>query len=302
LAGLENVFRGETVVVRTLAASLLVLFSLALACFAEQLAAGPGSFEFVDPDGNPDRPVTVWYFRPEQLRATDPIVFVMHGVNRNGQDYRNSWIEYAQSRRFLLLVPEFSKRYYPSTGMYNQGYMFTDSGEPRQRSKWTFTTIERIFDRVIADNDLRQDGYTIYGHSAGGQFVHRFATFMPDARFKLAIAANAGWYTMPQLDVDFPYGLRGTAVDEDGLRQAFGNRLVILLGAEDTDPNHKHLSRTPEAIAQGPHRLARGKSYFAAARSQAEALNTSLRWRLQLVRGAGHSNSKMSKAAAKMTR
>jgi poly(3-hydroxybutyrate) depolymerase len=289
-------------VIRTLAASLLVLFTLALGCYAEQLAVGAGSFEFVDPDGNPDRPITVWYYRPERLRATAPVVFVMHGVNRNGRDYRDSWIDYARSRGFLLLVPEFSQRYYPSAGMYNQGFMFTDSGEPRERSKWTFSAIERIFDRVLTENQLRQEQYTIYGHSAGGQFVHRFAMFMPEARFKLAIAANSGWYTMPQLDVDFPYGLRGTPVDQDALRQALSGRLVILLGSKDTDPNHKHLNRRPGSMAQGPHRLARGRAYFAAARSQAKSLDTDLRWRLQLVRGVGHSNSKMAKAAAKMIR
>ena len=39
--------------------------------------------------------------------------------------------------------------------------------------------------------------------------------------------------------------------------------LTILLGEDDNDPNSKYLRRTPEALAQGAHRLARGRILFA---------------------------------------
>ena len=51
-------------------------------------------------------------------------------------------------------------------------------------------------------------GYALYGHSAGGQFVHRYVAFADAPRMESAVAANSGWYTMPD-DGAFPYGWGG---------------------------------------------------------------------------------------------
>ena len=48
------------------------------------LAPGTGSFVFVDKANHPDKPITVWYHRPEEAANDAPVVFVMHGVKRNG--------------------------------------------------------------------------------------------------------------------------------------------------------------------------------------------------------------------------
>src|SRR5271155_4121645 len=42
--------------------------------------------------------------------------------------------------------------------------------------------------------------YYLYGHSAGGQFAHRLVLFMPNARYQRVVAANPGYYTMPQFN------------------------------------------------------------------------------------------------------
>ncbi|MDZ7757086.1 hypothetical protein [Rhodohalobacter sp.] len=41
------------------------------------------------------------------------------------------------------------------------------------------------------------------------QFIHRMVMFKPDARFDLAIAANPGWYTIPDSKQNYPYGILG---------------------------------------------------------------------------------------------
>ena len=265
-----------------------------------RLDAGSGSFVFSDPHGNKGKPITVWYYKPEESDANIPVVFVMHGVKRNGQEYRDSWVEHAEREKFVLLVPKFSKEYYPGSKQYNLGNMFSSSGKPIAKSKWTYTAIEHIFDYVKDIAGLEAESYSIYGHSAGAQFVHRMVLFVPEARINTAICANAGCYTMPTNRFEFPYGLKKSRTSVGKLKGAFGKNLIILLGDKDTDENHKYLRKTPEAMAQGRHRFERGKNFFETAKRQAVRLQTPLNWKLKTVKGVGHSNSKMAKAAAKL--
>ena len=51
--------------------------------------------------------------------------------------------------------------------------------------------IEPLFDHARARFGMEADAYSIYGHSAGAQFVHRFLFHVPDARVARAVAANA---------------------------------------------------------------------------------------------------------------
>jgi len=268
----------------------------------EPVSVGTGKFTFVDPQGNAERPIRVFYHRPKKFRANGAVHFVMHGVKRNAESYRDKWIKYSDSKGFLLLTPEFSKEHYAKSRRYNLGFMRTSKGQLRDKAKWSFTAIERIFDQVVADNQLGAKEYSIYGHSAGGQFVHRFVLFMPDARYKLAIAANPGWYTMPSQEVSYPYGLGGTEVDEAQLKKCFSRKFVLLLGSADTNQKDKNLRKTPEANAQGPHRFARGKEFIRQSRTLAKQMDVKIKWRMQTVRNVGHSNSKMAPAAAKMVR
>jgi pimeloyl-ACP methyl ester carboxylesterase len=197
---------------------------------AAPIVEGASSIVFEDARGNADRPITAWTYRPRELSSSAPVVFVMHGKGRNGREYRDSWIELAERNRFLLLTPEFSDEAYPSEEMYQWGFVKSSDGKLRDRQKWSFMAIEHLFDEVVRDNGLAAKRYFIYGHSGGGQFVHRLAMLCPEARFELAIAANPGWYTMPDLTIDYPYGLRGTPAGAAQLRAALARPLVILLG------------------------------------------------------------------------
>ncbi len=266
----------------------------------EALPVGVGQFTFVDQDGDPDKPIRVFYIKPKRVTPNTPVWLVMHGVNRNAEDYRNNWVELNRRYRALILVPEFSSEDYPGSRAYNLGNMFDEQGQSVDRSLWSYTVIDRLFDHVVLREGLSSQGYGIFGHSAGAQFVHRLVLFLPDAKVRLAVAANAGWYTMPDPEVPYPYGLADAPSNEDSLRAAFGHSLVVLLGKEDNDPNHKHLRKTPEAESQGPHRLARGHSFFNQASARSQALDVPLAWRCIEVPRVGHSNAHMAPVAAKL--
>ncbi len=238
--------------------------------------------------------VTVRYFSPPGATPQTPVVLVMHGVKRNGEDYLNDWIPLARARHFLVVVPEFSLAEFPGNEGYIYGNTVDAAGHAIPREQWAFSMIEPVFDAVCERTGNRSERYSLYGHSAGAQFVQRFVYFVPDARLARVVSANAGWYMLPDLATPFPYGLKGTPVGADDLRHALALPLVVLLGTADTDPTDKLLRHTPEADAQGPFRFARGQFFFAHAEDAARALHTTLGWRLATAPGVGHSDKGMA--------
>ena len=58
-----------------------------------RLVAEPGANAFVYHDAAfPDRPLTLYSARPFRYDANTPVLFVHHGVGRNGADYRDYWL------------------------------------------------------------------------------------------------------------------------------------------------------------------------------------------------------------------
>ncbi|MDE2805467.1 MAG: alpha/beta hydrolase [Gemmatimonadota bacterium] len=271
---------------------------------------GSGQFTFHDARGNADRPITVRYHMPDGYTPETPIVFVMHGASRTGQRYFDDWEEHAAAHGFLLVVPEFDADNYPGSQWYNLGNVFPDpdaataaatgSATRNPESSWSFTAIEHLFDAVRAATGSTRTTFRIFGHSAGSQFVHRLLMTRPEAPIELAVAANAGWYTMPDESVAWPYGLGGSGFEAAGLAGFLQLPLTVLLGDADTVTTAGNLRRTPEAMLQGPHRFTRGHTFYAAARSTATALGVDFGWALDTVPGAGHSNALMAPRAAEI--
>lgn len=263
-------------------------------------ATGPapgqaGRFVFAGWDGPP---LPVFYQVPEMLTPETEVVFVMHGVNRDADRYRDEWAMLARQHGFIVIAPQFAVTDFPGSLGYNTGYFTEADGGPRSRSRWSFAAIEPLFDDVRQRFGTEVSGYSIYGHSAGAQFVHRYVLFMPEARIERAIAANAGWYTMPDTGIAFPYGLGATPVGAKGLEAALGKPLTVLLGTADTDRADPDLRKTPEADAQGPHRYARGQAFYEHGKAAAAVRGVTFAWRLERVPGIAHSNAGMAEAAA----
>jgi poly(3-hydroxybutyrate) depolymerase len=254
-----------------------------------------GCFVFTAWDG-PALPV--FYQLPDQITATTPVVFVMHGVNRDADRYRDEWAALARRYGFIAVVPQFASADFPGSLGYNTGYFTEENGTSRPRGLWSFSAIEPLFDDARRRFGTRVTRYSIYGHSAGAQFVHRFVLFMSEARIERAVAANAGWYTMPDRAIGFPYGLADTPVTAEDLNAALAKPLTVLLGTADTDRSDTDLRKTPEADAQGPHRYARGQSFFARGQAAATASDVPFGWQLERVPGIAHSNAGMAQAAA----
>jgi poly(3-hydroxybutyrate) depolymerase len=266
---------------------------------AEAIPVGKSDFVFADERGNADKPIRVWVYRPEKFSADSPITIVMHGTLRNGETYREPWVPLAEEAGALVVVPEFGLEHYRDTRTYQFGNMRTKTGEPIDESKWTFAAIEHLFDHIKQRTGSQRDRYFLFGHSAGAQFVHRMVLFQQPNHIALAVTANAGSYTLPDFETQFPFGLKESGMTEERLKTALAVPLLVLLGEKDVDTNDKYLPKNKEAMAQGPHRFARGHYFFRSAESASQRLEVPLAWTKVIVPGVGHDNTRMPPAAAR---
>lgn len=258
---------------------------------------GRGEFTFDSYQPLSDRPVNVYYVAPPDP-ARAQVLIVMHGVARDSRVYRIDWEQVARDRNVLVLLPEFSEEYYPGSAAYNTGNVVDEDGDRLPRRQWTFNIVEALFDLVVRDVGSQATDYALFGHSAGAQFVHRFVEFMPRHRARVVVAANAGWYTMPDDSVRFPYGLDGSPVQEHELGPAFASNLVVMLGADDVNPKDESLRRDELSDRQGDNRLERGLAFFQSARTVAQNTGLPFRWRLHVVPGMAHDHAEAAEAAA----
>lgn len=163
----------------------------------------------------------------------------------------------------------------------------------------------------------------IAGHSGGAQVAHRYAIVgaQPAIRMRFVIANPSSYVyfdalrpdaggmfrpadtlSCPGVD-DWKYGVNrlpryAQSMDAARLETRYIARSVTyLLGQKDCDPSHEALDRSCAARAQGPHRLARGRAYFAYLRAR----HPDLRHACTEVENVGHDGGAMLGSPAGVT-
>lgn len=247
-------------------------------------------------------PLRVLYHVPARAGPLAPIVIVLHGDDRDAEAYRDAWIAKADRYGLIIAAPEFLEEDFPGSSGYALGNVFVDGNDPRPEEEndpavWTFSVIGPLWEDLRTRTGNLTSIYHLFGHSAGAQFAHRLVQFLPEEPLGYALAANAGWYTVPDDAVAFPYGL-GESPLEGGERAFFREALVVLAGSEDTDPYSANLRHTPEADAQGAHRLARAVYFVQESAELATAAGEANAWSFVEVEGVGHDHARMGEAAA----
>ena len=264
-----------------------------------ELPVGASIYGLVEHTGVTRDPIRVYAYRSVGWKPGNVIVVVFHGMNRNAEDYRSGWVGHADENNLLVICPEFTQAKYPGPRYYNTGNIMDNTsgnGRLQPKSSWVFPAIDRIISDIKTRTNAHESPVVVFGHSAGAQMVHRYAIFGGRTDAGLIMPANAGWYTMPDSSVSFPYGLGRVPMSREELVSVFAKPVVVLLGEADVNRT-SNLRMTPEADRQGQNRLARGKTFFETAKNKAAEIGVPFNWKLVTVPGVGHQGAKMANAA-----
>jgi hypothetical protein len=249
-----------------------------------------GFFVYSDRAAPARRAIRVFYACPRSGVRDAPIIIAMHGMDRAAAEFRDLMAVQGARNGQTILVPEFDTHQFPDFHTYNfGGVRLPPPGNtvlPRER--WNFGIIDRLFAHVRDSIGSSRRSFGLFGNSAGAQYVLRYLALTEAPAVDAAVAANCGVYMLPDLAAEYPIGMGGLDLDDGHLRRYLGRRLVFLLGDADNDPSAPDLPRTDYAMAQGPHRLARGLWHFQHGTKLADSLGVYSGWRLEIAHGAGH--------------
>lgn len=262
-------------------------------------------------------------------RSVRRVVIVVHGLGRTANSYFRSVVESALADhrgigtaivapRFPIAADKSATQLHVWTGGWSVGHR---SLKPKRIS--SFQVIDEVFDRLRDRKrfpNLSQ--VVIAGHSAGGQFVNRYAAggrarvnqgvrlkflvMNPSSYIYLdkrrPVPGRVGMFAEPKSVKDFnryKYGLDDLNVymkarGHDAILKQMQARRVYYLGGT-LDMGSKNLATSPPAMAQGRHRFERWRNYRMYVRLFPEWSRNAV---FEAVPGIGHSGRKMFNSAA----
>lgn len=217
---------------------------------------------------------------PETATANSPLLVTIHGIERMALQHAVRFAALAEAYGAIVLAPLFSKARVPRYQRLERG----PSGD------CPVTAFELTVDHVQRTHGVAAVPMRLFGYSGGAQFAMRYTMTgsLPVAR--LALAAP-GWFTMPDPQQAFPYGL-GDAPVLEGRTVDFSRLLsipvLVAVGEEDTRRD-KSLNRNALVEAsQGKTRLERAHRWYDAVNAACTVQGLHHMMQLKILPGAGH--------------
>ncbi len=221
-----------------------------------------------------------YLFVPSPATSVGLLVLV-HGQARSVERLVNAFAPAAGLAGFSVVAPIFSEA-------QHRGYQrLSATTGPLGAAHCLNAVCDDVSRRLGTD----PQPFAIVGYSAGAQFAHRYAMAYP-SRVKRLIVAGAGWYTMPDPAVAFPFGCGPSIELPDGLPQldAFlTSHIRVMVGEGDVERDAGLRVSPALDQHQGRNRLERAQSWTAAVRHAALVRDLSSHISFELLPNCGHS-------------
>lgn len=211
--------------------------------------------------------------------AARPLVAV-HGISRRAHVHLAAFAPLAEISGRILIAPLFSKA---RCKRYQQLVV-----DPCQADEALLATLRTVAAKTGHD----MGKVDLFGFSGGAQFAHRFAMMHPERVGRLAVA-SAGWYTLPDYQEAFPYGLAGTVKGRERFRPKLPDFLAIptlvMVGEKDLVRDGSLRQRPELDRRQGLTRVERAARWTQAMRQAAADRGVPAEIAFRVLPACGHS-------------
>ncbi len=219
------------------------------------------ALEWVAADGRDGVPLLL--YRPEGLRPAAPVAVCVHGYGRQPLDLLEAFAPHAAEHGCALVLPLFRER-----GRHRQ---YQQLWQARRKTRSDLALLQAL-DRIAHRHGLDVQRLNLFGHSGGGQFVHRLALLHPQRVAALGIGA-AGWYTWPDPQRPWPLGLGAAEGFDTQPALAQFLRLPVRVWVGEHDDGLDEVLRDEPLLSalQGSGRLERARRWVTALHAAAAA-------------------------------
>jgi pimeloyl-ACP methyl ester carboxylesterase len=253
-------------------------------------ASAANGFETQTPRWSPPRgrilhralrndPTTEYYcYAPASSKEGSRVLAVIHGISGRALDYAQIFAPYCEDHGVVLLVPHFAEHHRDFQRLGRQG-----------RGPRADEILHQCLGEVATLTGANVAEVYLFGYSAGAQFAHRYAMAHPHRVARVVLGAS-GWYTFPDPEQRFPYGIRP-------IRKLRGLRFTpeeflkvpmqVLIGSDDLDSMNLR-STTRVNKQQGVNRVERARRWVKAMQRAAKACGLAPLTTYTEVQGVSH--------------
>ena len=267
-----------------------IFLLLVLPIYASSLEIKQSTFAYWD---KPD--VEIFYIAPEETNKDTKVIFVIHGNQRNAEDYLSAWAPHVLNKNVIVVAPQFTKKDFRYFFLLE---MAESSGKINSnKNEYINHSISLFFNYIKSKFSLSTQTYRMFGHSAGAQFTHRYMLLSGDNRISNSVIANAGWYTFIT-DDEFPYGIKNSPINisNERIKWFMSNKVNLLIGSDDL--GFQSVNSSKGANLQGLTRVDRAANYFDSLVMNAENRGYALRWNYRVLDRVDHDFKKVTPYAA----